>query len=348
MTDWQQIKTDSSLLSHCSDYFREHISLCLPSINSFDSPTSAELFWELVLSDEGSLAWREGVGDLGDSVQSRKIHFSLIIGAQMMEKFFQMAHSQKLSSRYWILLESSPVPCLLVSGTLNLICRITFRKWCFFRTLFSSLWYGASSYLTAPLPCGTGESFYLQAPSPLGMIPLRNMLVLMGKSVRKQHRIIPDSASPTSWMFVLCPSLSVSLGIVGNSNQEGELRKCLCYQYSVVFCKYFRSTKTRVFNLGWGGHMGVAWGFIVYLLIMFSPPSISFEKWKFHRYYQIISSLGTDNLCSDPLFFLHNRGLVRDLDEAGRLEVCVTVLIVTFIGLKYISGSGSESLSIED
>lgn len=155
MTDWQQIKTDSSPLPHCSDYFREHISLCLQSIKSFDSPTSAELFWELALSDEGSLAWREGIGDLGDSLQSRKIHFSLITGAQMMEKFFQMAHSQKLSSRFWILLESSPVPCLLVSGTLNLICRITFRKWCFFRSSFLSCGTGASSYLPAPLSYGT-------------------------------------------------------------------------------------------------------------------------------------------------------------------------------------------------
>lgn len=185
MSDWQQIKTDSSPLSHCSDYFREHISLCLQSIKSFDSPTSAELFWELTLSDEGSLAWREGVGDLGDSVQSRKIHFSLITGAQMMKKFFQMAHSQKLSSRFWILLEFSPVPCLLVSGTLNLICRITFRKWCFFRSSFLSCGMGASSYLPAPLPCGTwggespylsvpllcgmGESFYLPAPFPCGI-----------------------------------------------------------------------------------------------------------------------------------------------------------------------------------
>lgn len=65
---------------------------------------------------------------------------------------------------------------------------------------------GGSLYLLALLPCGTGESFYLQAPSPLGMIPLRNMLVLIWKSVIKQHRIIPDSALPTSWMFVLCLS----------------------------------------------------------------------------------------------------------------------------------------------
>lgn len=101
----------------------------------------------------------------------------------------------------------------------------------FLQILFSSLWYGASPYLPAPLPCdtggkgrslflpvpllcgmgeslflqaplpcGTGKS-YLQAPSPLGMIPLRNMLVLIGKSVMQQHRIIPDSASPTNWIL---------------------------------------------------------------------------------------------------------------------------------------------------
>lgn len=79
---------------------------------------------------------------------------------------------------------------------------------------------------------------------------------------------------------------------------------------------------------------------------MFSPPSTSFEKLKCHKYYQIISIWGTDNLCSDSLFFLQYRGLVRDLDEAGLLEVCVTVLIVTFIGLRYISGS--EWFSRED
>ena len=101
---------------------------------------------------------------------------------------------------------------------------------------------GESLYLQAPLPCGTGKS-YRQAPSSLGMIPLRNVLCSKIELSQILHHSQVGCYESTH-------SLSVSLGIVDNNNQEGELLKCLCYQYSVGFCKCFCSPKTRVFNLG--------------------------------------------------------------------------------------------------
>lgn len=81
-------------------------------------------------------------------------------------------------------------------------------------------------------------SLYLPAPSLLGMIPLKGILILIGRGIIQQHRITAESASPTSWIFVLCPSpysLSISLGVVRRNNLEGELLMFLCDQHSVVF-----------------------------------------------------------------------------------------------------------------